>query len=615
LLGANKLPQQFLDTRNFSTKMSKKNLHISGWTGCGAFQQAKQALLGMKAIYPQEFAVDVQECKSTSPYLPKLETHCFLLNHLFSLLVPTRDEYMTWLPTFRDTVGASNHKTSPIVWFEGGKYLGGRDDTLAWLKKQLSVSDESAKPEAGVNVDPWNPNHGFDYDLVVIGGGSGGLACAKEAAKLGVKVASLDYVKPSPHGTKWGLGGTCVNVGCIPKKLMHFGAHLHEYHEMSKNYGWNSKDLGTVTNDWPTLRDAIQDHIKGLNFGYRVQLREAGITYLNKLGKFVGPNQLETTDAKGNKQVISGARFVIATGGRPSALDIPGGEHAITSDDLFSLEKSPGKTCVVGAGYVALECGGFVSGLKQGEVVVLVRSVPLRSFDQETVKYVIDYMTSVDGVRIVQGVLPKKIEKLSNGKLKVFYGDKNESEEFDTVLCAIGRSPDLKLLGIDALPGLQVHERTHKIIHQNEQTSIPHIYALGDIIHGAPELTPSAILAGRLLAKRLFGNGTELMDYKNIATAVFTPLELGTVGLTEEEAQEKYGKENIDCFISAFKPLEWSITDRQHDVNAFCKVVFNKAQNNKIVGMHIASPQAGELIQGYALALSKGLTTDVRRFH
>lgn len=515
---------------------------------------------------------------------------------------------MAWLPTFRDTIGAPNHKTSPIVWFEGGKYLGGRDDTVAWARKLFARVEE--EPSAPVNVDTWNPDHGFDYDLVVIGGGSGGLACAKEAVNLGAKVACLDYVKPSPHGTKWGLGGTCVNVGCIPKKLMHMGATLHEYNLMSKNYGWNVNE--DVTNDWNVLRDTVQDHIKGLNFGYRVQLRESGVTYLNKLGKFVGPNSIECTDAKGNKQVITGARFVIATGGRPSPLEVPGGEHAITSDDLFSLEKPPGKTCVVGAGYVALECGGFISGLKQGEVVVLVRSKPLRTFDRDTVNYVVDFMTQINHIRIVEGVLPKSIEKLPSGRLLVHYGD--TSEEFDTVLCAIGRTPDLPKLGVENLGApLAVNPKSGKIATTNEQTSIPHVYALGDIIHGAPELTPSAIMAGKLLAKRLFGNGTQLMNYKSIATAVFTPLELGTVGLTEEEATAQFGEENVDCYISAFKPLEWSITDLHHDVNAYVKVVYNKAQNNKVVGMHIAAPGAGEIIQGFGLAMNKGLTVEVCR--
>jgi hypothetical protein len=174
-------------------------LNIAGWSGCGAYQKARTALTGLNAIFPSRFAVNIQEHE-------------------------TRDQYIGWLEGYRVSLGvqAEGHKTSPIVWFEEGhKYLGGRDDTLTWARSVLSAAEEVDSGDGAANVDPWNAEHGFEYDLVVIGGGSGGLACSKEAKKLGAKVAVLDYVKPSPQGSKWGLGGTCVNVGCIPKKLMH----------------------------------------------------------------------------------------------------------------------------------------------------------------------------------------------------------------------------------------------------------------------------------------------------------------------------------------------------------------------------------------------------------
>jgi thioredoxin reductase (NADPH) len=203
----------------------------------------------------------------------------------------------------------------------------------------------------------------YDFDLVVIGGGSGGLAAAKEARKLGVKVAVLDYVKPSPMGSTWGLGGTCVNVGCIPKKLMHTAALLGELSKDSEAYGWIAKE--EQVHSWEKLRENVQLHIKSLNFGYRSELKKDGIQYMNKLGEFVGPHQLKCTDKTGASEVITAANFIIAVGGRPTRLDCPGAEYAITSDDLFMLQKQPGKTCVVGAGYVALECAGFLTGLHQ----------------------------------------------------------------------------------------------------------------------------------------------------------------------------------------------------------------------------------------------------------
>ena len=401
-----------------------------------------------------------------------------------------------------------------------------------------------------------------------------------------------------------------MNVGCIPKKLMHQAALLGEGAKDAKGYGWANLDAGK--HDWPTLRQNVQDHIKGLNFSYRVQLREAGITYLNKLGRFTGPNTMELTDAKGKKQTITAARFVVATGGRPSELAIPGGELAITSDDIFMKETAPGKTCVVGAGYVALECAGFLSALHQGEVTVLVRSTPLRTFDRDVVNYVQDFMMK-RGTKIVTGVLPNSIQKLPSGKLLVSYGE--TSEEFDTVLEAIGRTPDiagLNLASVNEGAGVKVHATSGKIVCTNEQTSVPHIYAIGDIVHGCPELTPVAILAGKLLARRLFGDSVETIEYKNIATAVFTPLELGTVGYTEVEAEEKFGKDAIECYVASFSPLEWSITEHHADVSCFAKIVVHKEENNKVVGMHIASPNAGEVIQGYGLALKKGINYSVR---
>eukprot|EP01038_Epipyxis_sp_PR26KG_P009919 gene9919-13342_t len=565
-----------------------RTLVIAGFSSCGAFVQAKAALLGLATIFPKKYQVSVKEYQ-------------------------TRDEYFAWLTNFRPSLGLADdvHRTSPLVWFEEdgtNKYLGGRDDSLAWCRSILtSTASEGKDGDANgkTNVDPWNPEHGFDYDLIVIGGGSGGLACSKEAQKLGAKVAVLDYVKPSPIGSKWGLGGTCVNVGCIPKKLMHNAALLGESALAAKGFGWNNLDAGV--HNWEAMRESVQDHIKGLNFGYRVQLREHGITYLNKLGRFVGPNQLECVDNKGKVQLITGARFVIATGGRPSALTCPGAEFALTSDDIFMKEKSPGKTCVIGAGYVALECAGFLTGLKQGEVTVLCRSMLLRGFDRDAVEYIEKYMEHA-GTKIIKGVIPNSIEKLANGRFLVSYGD-NVSEEFDTVLQAVGREADLKGLQLEAIGmPIEISPKTGKLVCKNEQTTVPHVYAIGDVINGAPELTPVAILAGKLLSRRLFGNSNKLMNYKNIATTVFTPIEYGTVGLNEDDAKNQYGEAAIESYVSAFQPLEWTISGVHHDINSYAKLVVNKEDNNKVVGIHIVSPNAGEIIQGYAIAFNKGIT-------
>lgn len=512
------------------------------------------------------------------------------------------------MPTFAPGIGAGSHTSSPFVWkTENGKdiYIGGHDDAMAWCKKFCAPVDQiSAENDGSVNIDPWDPNHNYDYDLVVIGGGSGGLSTAREAVKHGAKVACLDFVKPSPAGSKWGLGGTCVNVGCIPKKLMHNAALLGEHSDTSSFYGWNES---ATQHDWSTLRQNVQDHIKGLNFGYRVALREEGITYLNKLGKFVGAHELECTDNKGNVSTITAARFVVAVGGRPTPLNIPGAEHAITSDDLFMKKTPPGNTCVIGAGYVALECAGFITGLKQGDVTVLVRSMMLRGFDREIVDKVKEVMVH-NGTNIVEGVTPASIEKLSTGKLLVTYSN-GESGEFDTVLAAVGRYMDVEKLGIDAAGAVPLQlTKNNKLVCTNEQTSVPHIYAVGDVVAGAPELTPVAIKAGSLLSKRLFGKGEQLMKYKDVATTVFTPLELGTVGLTEDEANAAYGEEAVEVYSRSFHPLEWTIVESLADLRCIAKVIVEK-DTDKILGMHIAAPNAGEIIQGFGLAFASGTLT------
>jgi thioredoxin reductase (NADPH) len=521
----------------------------------------------------------------------------------------TRDEYKEWVTQYNSSVGAPSHTSSPLVWTSNETQenqltlVGGHDDTLKWCRQFMAPpSTSNSATSVTHSNDVVASDHGFDYDVIVIGGGSGGLACSKEMAKLGAKVAVLDFVKPSTQGSTWGLGGTCVNVGCIPKKLFHTAALVREHIESGESFGWTSSQLGT--HDWETLRANIQDHIKGLNFGYRVSLREASVTYLNKLGKFVGPNTLEVTDKKGKVSEITASRFVVAVGGRPSKLECPGGELAISSDDLFSLEKSPGKTCVVGAGYVALECAGFISGVGL-DATVCVRSIPLRGFDREIVDYAVKEMER-HGTKFMTGILPKSIVKQADGKLHVTFTD-GLMQEFDTVMVATGRYADTASLGLDTI-GAKTNAKNGKLICVNEQTTVPNVYAIGDVVDDAPELTPVAIQAGKLLAKRLYGNSTTPMVYKNVATAIFTPLEIGTVGLSEEDARQEFGVETVDCYVSEFAPLEWSIDHRESREAAasFAKVIFNK-EDDTVLGMHIASPNAGEIIQGFALAFRKGM--------
>nr|XP_025122922.1 thioredoxin reductase 2, mitochondrial isoform X5 [Bubalus bubalis] len=277
------------------------------------------------------------------------------------------------------------------------------------------------------------------YDLLVIGGGSGGLACAKEAAQLGKKVAVLDYVEPSPRGTRWGLGGTCVNVGCIPKKLMHQAALLGGMIRDAPHYGWG---VAQAPHDWATLADAVQNHVKSLNWGHRVQLQDRKVKYFNVKASFVDMHTVCGVSKGGEETLLSAEHIVIATGGRPRyPTHIEGAlEYGITSDDLFWLKESPGKTLVVGASYVALECAGLLTGLGL-DTTVMIRSVPLRAFDQQMASLVTEHMAG-QGTRILRGCAPERVEKLPGQQLRVTWvdltSDRKDVGTFDTVLWAIG---------------------------------------------------------------------------------------------------------------------------------------------------------------------------------
>ncbi|KAL1140450.1 hypothetical protein AAG570_000382, partial [Ranatra chinensis] len=447
------------------------------------------------------------------------------------------------------------------------------------------------------------------YDLVVVGGGSGGLACAKEAVSYGKKVAVLDFVTPSPVGTVWGLGGTCVNVGCIPKKLMHQAALLGEAIHDAKAFGWEIPDPSSIKINWPHLVESVQNHVKSVNWVTRVMLRDKKVDYINGHGEFIDSHSILARLKNGSERILKAENFLIAVGGRPNYPDIPGAkEYCITSDDIFSLEKPPGKTLIVGAGYIGLECAGFLNGLGF-DATVMVRSVLLRGFDQQMATLLAEEMKE-RGINFLMKCIPLSVEKQSSGKLLVKWkciSDGSEtSDEYDTVLIAIGRRPLTKELK-SSEAGIELNSDTGKVLAQLEQTNQPHIYAVGDVLQGKPELTPVAIQAGKLLAARLFGEADTHMNYSNVATTVFTPLEYGCVGMSEEAAVEEHGEDNIEVYHAFYKPTEFFIPQR-NPARCYLKVVCKREAPQKVLGMHFLGPQAGEVIQGYAAAINCGLT-------
>lgn len=496
----------------------------------------------------------------------------------------------------------SKQGTVPNVYINGN-HIGGCDATLA-LHNENKLFPMLAALDG---------EETYEYDLVVIGGGSGGLAASKEAANLGFKVACLDFVKPSPQGTTWGLGGTCVNVGCIPKKLMHQAAILGHSLSDARLYGW---EFGTeVKHQWATMRDAIQAHIGSLNWNYRVQLRNNKVTYMNAYAQFIGPHKILATDKKGKSTEVTGKYFLIATGGRPRYPDIPGcKEYAVSSDDLFKLPYCPGKTVVVGASYVALECAGFLAGIGL-DVSIIVRSILLRGFDQQCAEKIGEYM-SEHGVKFIRPCVPTKIEQLEAPKddqpgLHRITAKMSDGEEVtlecNTVLFAIGRNPCTNDLNLEQV-GVKVNPNTGYIVgNDDESTTCPYIFAVGDVLEGRPELTPVAIQAGRLLTRRLFANQTLKCDYDNIPTTVFTPLEYGAIGLSEEDAIAKYGEQDIEVYHSNFMPLEWTVAKKEANA-CYAKLICVKSKKELVVGFHVLGPNAGEITQGFTMGLKLGAT-------
>ncbi|XP_043219555.1 thioredoxin reductase 1, cytoplasmic-like [Amphibalanus amphitrite] len=500
-------------------------------------------------------------------------------------------------PALQDALKERTGQSTVPNVFVNGEHVGGCDDTL-----QAHSSGKLASLLNGGGGDAQ-----YDYDVVVVGGGSGGLACSKEAAVQGARVAVCDFVKPSPQGTTWGLGGTCVNVGCIPKKLMHQAALLGEAAEDAQKFGWS---INTPTHDWEKLVTAVQSHIGSLNWGYRVQLREKRVTYLNAYAQFVDEHTLKTVDKKGKEKTITSRYIVLATGGRPRLPDIPGArEYGISSDDIFSLPHSPGKTLIVGASYIALECAGFLRGLGL-DVTVMVRSILLRGFDQQMANLVGEHLEK-RGVKFIRQCVPTELQLIEEGpprQVKVLAkttdGEVVEGE-YNTVLFAIGRDACTDNIGLDKV-GVQLSPKDGKVVcTPDEKSTVSNIYAIGDVVSGKPELTPVAIQAGRLLARRLVNDASILTDYANVATTVFTPMEYGCIGLSEEDAIAQFGEDDIEVYHQYFTALEHTVAQRDEN-GCYAKLICCISQEYKVVGFHIVAPNAGEITQGYAVAMKLG---------
>lgn len=476
------------------------------------------------------------------------------------------------------------------------------------------------------------------FDVAVVGGGSGGISCANQAAMLGLRVAVFDYVEPSPHGSHWGLGGTCVNVGCIPKKLFHQAAFLREQLAMAEDYGFKLEGH-RVPFDWKSLTSNVQSHIMKSNYEMNIGLAQNGIEYVNCMATLGGPNEIVFSPDKeqivhfaenqkikdeGKAARLKAKYIVISVGGRPKILteeEMPGAQHVITSDDIFNMKKEPGKTLMLGAGYIAVECGTFLHLLGY-PTTIIARSTMLRAFDAGVVEYLRRHMHKA-GFDLREGTMLNSIKKTADGRLEAeiinsLTRQVTSREVFDTVVAAITRYPLTKHLNLSNL-GIVTHSQSRKIVGGNQGepdlTAVPSIYAIGDVLEGAPELTPTAIKSGvsvaKKIAKKLQSELVTKFDSVNFTcypTTVFSYPELSTVGLSESEAIAKHGKDRVSVYHLQSTPLEEELVSRpfpndadsEMKIKSYFKIV-SLTDTDQIIGLHYLGLHAGEVMQGFAV--------------
>ncbi|WP_332763106.1 glutathione-disulfide reductase [Pseudomonas koreensis] len=423
----------------------------------------------------------------------------------------------------------------------------------------------------------------YDFDLYVIGAGSGGVRAARFAAGFGAKVA----VAESRY-----LGGTCVNVGCVPKKLLVYGAHFAEDFEQASGFGWN---LGEANFDWATLIANKDREINRLNGIYRNLLVNSGVTLHEAHAKIVGPHEVEV---KGER--FTAKNILIATGGWPQIPEIPGSEHAIGSNEAFFLKELPKRVLVVGGGYIAVEFAGIFHGLGANTTLLYRGDLFLRGFDGAVRKHLHEELTK-RGMDLQFNADIARIDKQADGSLKATLKD-GRVLEADCVFYATGRRPMLDNLGLENT-GVQLDDKGFIKVDDEYQTTEPSILALGDVI-GRVQLTPVALAEGMAVARRLFKpEHYRPVDYKMIPTAVFSLPNIGTVGLTEEQAREA-GHEVV-IFESRFRPMKLTLTECQE--KTLMKLVVD-GRTDKVLGCHMVGPDAGEIVQGLAVALKAGAT-------
>ena len=425
----------------------------------------------------------------------------------------------------------------------------------------------------------------FSFDLIVIGGGSGGLAVAEKAAAFGKKVAIIEGGK---------LGGTCVNNGCVPKKVMWYAASLAHAVDDAPAYGIPARRGET---DWSQLVHGRDSFIAGINRYWDSYVDDSGIALVQGYGRFVDANTVEVAGRQ-----YSAPHIVIATGGQPIVPDLPGAGLGITSDGFFQLTRMPGKTAIIGGGYIGVELGGMLRAFGSSVTLIAMEDRILERFD-DMVSDVLAREMRRQGIVIETGFEVKELQRRDGGTA-VVGADGRRLDAFDTVIWAVGRRANTAGLNLEAA-GLRAGPGGIIAVDAFENTSVPGIYAIGDIT-GKTALTPVAIAAGRKLAARLFNGETRSrVDHDNIPSVVFSHPAVGTVGLGEAEARARHGERAVTIYESSFEPMRYALSG--HGVTTAMKMVCVGA-DEKIVGIHLVGDNVDEMLQGFAVAVKMGAT-------
>ncbi|WP_417696180.1 glutathione-disulfide reductase [Psychromonas sp.] len=427
----------------------------------------------------------------------------------------------------------------------------------------------------------------FDFDYICIGGGSGGIASANRASMYGAKVAIIEAKD---------LGGTCVNVGCVPKKVMWHGAQVAEAINLySEDYGF---DLDVKSFNWAKMVENRQAYIGRIHESYDRVLGNNKVEVIKGFATFVDKNTVEV-DGKH----YTAKHITIATGGRPTIPNVPGAELGIDSNGFFDIVEQPKRVAIVGAGYIAVEIAGVLSALGTETHLFVRKESPLRSFDPLIVETLVEVMAE-EGPTLHTHSTPKEVTKESDGSITLHL-ENGQSHNVDTLIWAIGRHPTTDQINL-AVTGVETNDAGYIKVDEYQETNIPGIYCVGDIMENGVELTPVAVKAGRQLSERLFNNKPEAkMDYDLIPTVVFSHPPIGTIGLTEPEAIAEYGEKNVKVYQSGFTAMYTAITQHRQP----CKMKLICAGDNEVVvGLHGIGFAVDEMIQGFSVAMKMGAT-------